>query len=54
VQLIKDNGLEDSETASVFKNGLMVHVIRASGDKIVLMVKENPFIQMEILMKETG
>jgi hypothetical protein len=40
--------------ATVYRFGLMVHVMRASGEKTVLMVKENSFILMEIFMKETG
>jgi hypothetical protein len=40
--------------ATVYRFGLMAHALRASGEKTMLKVKENSFILMEILMKETG
>lgn len=43
-QLIKANGLEDSETATVYRFGLMVHGMRVSGEITVLTVMENSFI----------
>lgn len=43
-QLIKASGLEDSETATVYRFGLMVHAMRVSGEITVLTVMENSFI----------
>jgi hypothetical protein len=43
-QLIKGSGLEASETAMVYRCGLMVHATRASGEITVLTVMENSFI----------
>ena len=53
-QHTKVNGLEDSETAMVYKFGLTVHAMKASGKTTALMVMENSFILMEISTKETG
>jgi hypothetical protein len=43
-QHIKASGLEDSETGTVYRFGLMVLVTRVSGEITVLTVMENSFI----------
>ena len=44
-QHIKASGLEDSETATVYRFGLMVLVTRGSGEITVLTVMENSLFE---------
>jgi hypothetical protein len=53
-QFMMENGLVDSETDMEFKNGQMVLVMKASGEIIGHMVKENLLTLMEIFMRENG
>lgn len=54
VLLMKENGQEDLEMGMECNNGQMEQGMKANGEIIGLMEKENSHIQMETFMKGTG